>query len=118
MFRALLIASALGGLMAVSGCAGGYVEARATVPAPELAYVAPGVYVVADYDRPVFYSNGNYWLYRNGLWFRSSIHTGDWVRARRVPVAVRRIDRPHAAGALLLRAVGRESLFPSANASS
>lgn len=62
-----------------------------------LAYVGPGLWVVTDYDDPLFYSDGYYWLYRDGVWLRSATYGGSYVRvsARIVPGPVRRIDRPH-----------------------
>jgi hypothetical protein len=88
-------------VLAVGVVAGGCVvhghgTARVHTPAPRLAYVSPGVHVVYDYHEPVFYSDGYYWRYYNGVWFRSSVYTGGWVRVRTVPVAVRRVDRPQA----------------------
>jgi hypothetical protein len=67
---------------------GGYAYAD-----PDLAYVGPDVYAVANYGRPVFYSNNYYWLYDNGLWYRSAYYTGGWARAY-PPTAVLRIERP------------------------
>jgi hypothetical protein len=79
-----------GGLM--TGCA-------ATVTAdaypPDLVYAAPGVQVIADYNEPIFYTDGFYWRFYGGTWYRSSYYTGGWVYAR-PPVAVLRIDRPYA----------------------
>jgi len=78
------------GLM--TGCA-------ATVSAdaypPDMVYVSPGVQVIADYDEPIFYSDGFYWRFYGGGWYRSTYYTGGWVYAR-PPVAVMRIDRPYA----------------------
>lgn len=83
------------GAFATTGCVatvrGG---AHVSTPAPELVYVQPGVWVVADYDEPVFYHGDSYWLYRNGLWYRSSVHYGGWTRVYTTPVSVRRIHRP------------------------
>ena len=62
---------------------------------PDLVTVSPGVQVIADYDEPIFYSDGYYWRSYNGGWYRSSYYTGGWVYAQ-PPVAVLRIDRPHA----------------------
>jgi hypothetical protein len=53
----------------------------ATTVAPDLVYVSPGVQVIADYDEPVFYSDGYYWRETNGTWYRSSYHTHGWVYA-------------------------------------
>jgi hypothetical protein len=72
------------------------VGARATVVAstPDLVYVGPDVYVVADYAEPVFYASNYYWLYYGGVWYRSRSYTGGWQLSYDVPVAVRSIDRP------------------------
>jgi hypothetical protein len=86
-------------LVAAAGCSAhgrvGY-TATATVATPELVYVGPGVYVIADYDYPVFYSNNVYWRYDGGIWYRSTRYDRGWTVSYDVPVAVRRIDRPHA----------------------
>ncbi len=75
-----------------------YAEADAYIPPPTLAYVGPGLWVVADYDEPIFYSDGYYWLYNEGFWYRSLDYTGGWdvVDAAVLPLPVRRIDRPSA----------------------
>lgn len=87
-------------LVGAAGCAGsGTVGYRATAtydtaPMPDMAYVAPGVQVIADYDEPVFYTDGYYWRYTNdGRWYRSNTWTGGWVYAS-APRAVLRIERP------------------------
>jgi hypothetical protein len=82
---AVLLAAVLGG-----GCA-----ATVTASTPDLVYAAPGVQVIADYDQPIFYSDGFYWWWSGGIWYRSSYYTGGWVAAR-PPVAVMRIERPYA----------------------
>jgi hypothetical protein len=85
---ATLIASAL-----TAGCYGeGRVSYVATTP--DLAYVEPGVYVVADYDDPVFYADHVYWRFQDGVWYRSRSYRGGWAVTAHVPVAVRRIDHP------------------------
>jgi len=92
-----LTATALVAGFALAGCYG-TTEVRGRVYAsnPNLEYIGPDVQVVADYDRPVFYSNSYYWQYDNGLWFRSSAYDRGFVRVRTVPTAVLRIDRPYA----------------------
>jgi len=92
--RVLTVAAALfGGAVAVTGC---YATATTADPyGPDLVYAAPGVQVIADYNEPIFYSDGLYWRYYGGAWYRSSYYTGGWVYAR-PPVAVMRIDRPTA----------------------
>src|SRR3954467_6949281 len=62
---------------------------------PDLVTVSPGVQVIADYDEPIFYSDGYYWRNYGGGWYRSSYYTGGWVYAR-PPAAVMRIDRAYA----------------------
>jgi hypothetical protein len=82
-----------------AGCAGdGTVRytATATYSQPSLAYVSPGVYVVEDYDQPVFYSNNVYWRYNNGLWYQSRYHDRGFVYYSRPPRAVVSIQRPYA----------------------
>src|SRR5215831_16163030 len=62
---------------------------------PELVAVSPGVQVIADYDEPIFYSDGLYWRYYGGVWYQSTIYTGGWVYAA-PPPAIVRINRPYA----------------------
>jgi hypothetical protein len=71
--------------------------AHVRVAEPEMVYVGPNVWVVEDYDEPVFYSSNSYWLYRGGIWYRSGYYNRGWVRVHGnvVPGHVRRIDRPH-----------------------
>ena len=91
MKHALLVVS----LCIIGGC---YTEADVGYgyagPAPAMVAVGPGVQVIADYDYPVFYSDGFYWRYDGGVWYRSGYYSGGWAVAYDVPVGVRRIDRP------------------------
>ena len=92
-FVSLLICAAL------AGCAGethyrGTVAVSASTP--DMVYVAPGVSVIADYDEPIFYSNGYYWYNHEGVWFRSSYYTGGWTAEYNPPSALIRIERPYA----------------------
>jgi hypothetical protein len=66
-----------------------------TGPAPDLVMIDGGVYVVENYDRPVFYDAGFYWWYNGGRWYRSTYYDGGWVAVGVgvVPYRVRRIDR-------------------------
>jgi hypothetical protein len=66
------------------------------VSTPDLVTVSPGVQVVADYDEPVFYTDGYYWRFYNGGWYRSNNYATGWFFVDRPPVAVLRIDRPYA----------------------
>lgn len=80
--------------MFASGCAVGYTD---TYPdngyGPDLVYAAPGVQVIADYDEPVFFSDGLYWRFGGGYWYSSRYYNRGWVSAR-PPAAVLGIQRP------------------------
>ncbi len=65
-------------------------------PAPALVEVSPGVQVIADYDYPVFYSDGFYWRNTGGVWYRSGYYDRGWAVSYNVPMGVRGIDRPYA----------------------
>jgi hypothetical protein len=89
---------ALGLTFTVTGCVlhgTTRVHGHAQVEPPELVYVSPGVQVVYDYHEPVFYTDGFYWRYHSGVWYRSSYHSHGWVRHARVPRTIARIDRPN-----------------------
>ena len=66
------------------------------VTSPELIEIDPGVMVVADAEEPLFFSEGNYWLYRDGYWLRSDNYRSGFVRVDLsfVPQRVRTIERP------------------------
>ena len=66
------------------------------VDAPALAYVAPGVEVVADSDTPVFFADNIYWYWDAGLWYRADRYGGHRVLARDVPSRLRGIHEPRA----------------------
>ena len=93
-FFVVLVAMTIA-LMA-SGCAVGYTE---TYPdngyGPDLVYAAPGVQVIADYDEPVFFSDGLYWRFSGGYWYRSPYYNRGWI-AGRPPAAVLSIRQPQA----------------------
>jgi hypothetical protein len=94
-----LSATALGGCY-TSGSVGyraGYTapSAGVYVSTPDLVTVSPGVQVVADYDEPVFYTDGFYWRYYDGGWYRSNNYATGWFFVDRPPVTVLRIDRPY-----------------------
>ena len=67
--------------------------------APELVMISPGVQVFADADEPLFYSDGSYWLYRDGYWLRSNDYRRGFVRVdlSYVPQRVRGIDEEQVA---------------------
>lgn len=87
-------------ILAAVGCgSSGTVAYRGTVHTdvygPDLVAISPGVYVVADYDEPIFYADNFYWRYYGGSWYRSSHYTGGWAYAS-PPRVIARIDRPYA----------------------
>ena len=63
---------------------------------PGLVEVSPGVEVIADYDYPVFYSDGLYWRYDGGIWYQSGYYNRGWGVAYSVPYGVRGIHNPGA----------------------
>jgi hypothetical protein len=81
------------------GCAavlaGALAGCTATVAGPDLVSVGPGVSVIADYDEPVFYSDGFYWRYYGSTWYRSPYYNRGWVYAA-PPAAIMSINRPYA----------------------
>lgn len=94
---ALLFAGVLGtGCYATSSgyVAGPAVGVTATTVGPDLVYVSPGVQVIADYNEPVFYSDGFYWRETGGVWYSSRYHTHGWGYAR-PPHAVISIGNRH-----------------------
>lgn len=92
LLHSLLFLSLAGGCVA-SGQAG--YTASATVSAPEMVVISPGVQVVANYDEPIFYSDNYYWRYEGGFWLRSRSHSGGFVRYT-PPRAILSIERPSA----------------------
>jgi hypothetical protein len=69
---------------------GGYVAS------PSLVYAAPGVQVIADYDEPIFFSDGLYWRSYGGAWYSSRVYNGGWAMNYNVPYGVRGIREPGA----------------------
>jgi hypothetical protein len=52
--------------------------------APRLVTVQPGIQVVPDYDREVFFVDGYYWIRgEGGIFYRSRDYRGGWVVAPR-----------------------------------
>ena len=91
--RNLIFAVLLG-----AGCAGTVYSGSATATVyadmPDMIYIGPGIQVIADYDEPVFYTDGYYWRYYDNTWYRSHTYTGGWIYAS-PPRPLLRIDRPH-----------------------
>ncbi|HEY0193401.1 MAG TPA: hypothetical protein VGC42_19930 [Kofleriaceae bacterium] len=70
-------------------------SASADTSSPDLVEVSPGVQVVADYDEPVFYSDGFYWRWYENGWYRSNNYYSGWGYYERPPAAIVRIDSPY-----------------------
>lgn len=88
--------SAVVSALLLVGCTGSaHVRGSASVSAPRLILIQPGVQVVADHREPIFYADGYYWRSSGNVWYRSSFHTRGWVRYQ-APSAVLRIERPSA----------------------
>lgn len=82
-------ALASGGCLGQAHLSGGY-----AAPDPVLVELRPGVWVIEDYDQPVFYADGFFWMYRTDGWYRSSDHVNGWTYVRAAPQVVVRIERP------------------------
>ena len=79
----------------VQGGGGTYVQSTTYVETPDLVTVQPGVQVIADYDEPVFYTDGFYWRFNDGVWYRSNNYASGWVYYDAPPARLRVIDRPY-----------------------
>ena len=72
-------------LLAFSLCVLSQVQVNIPLPPivfpapPPLVVVEPGVQVVEDNDDEVFFVDNLYWVRRDGRWFRSKDHKGNWV---------------------------------------
>lgn len=94
MLRALIPVTLFAAL--ASGCYSEEAAVAYPAPGPDLAYVGPGVSVVADYDYPVFFADGFYWRWNAGYWYRSPYWDRGWAINYNVPVGIRGIHRPWA----------------------
>ena len=86
--RALIVVIGLVGGMSAGCHARVYGHARVRyvepepvvfVDSPDLVLVGDGVYVVQDYDYPVYYIDGAYYSYRGGVWYHTSHWSDPWV---------------------------------------
>jgi hypothetical protein len=86
------------------GCAAqaqvsGTAEAEAPVAfvgTPTLVAVDSNVWVVRDSDEPTYYVDDYYWVYRDGVWYRSAAYDGGWVRIEVGIVPPTIVSRRHA----------------------
>jgi len=93
-FVSLILSAALGGCVG-TGTADVQYSSDVSVSTPDLVEVSPGVQVVADYDDSVFYSDGFYWRYDNGGWYRSNNYAGGFVYWNAPPAAIISINEPY-----------------------
>jgi hypothetical protein len=77
------LALASGGCLGQAHLSGGYQAAD-----PILVELQPGVWVIEDYDQPVFYADGFFWMYRDDGWYRSRDHVSGWAYVRAAPQVV------------------------------
>jgi hypothetical protein len=86
-----------------TGCvahAQGAASAEADAPVvftsePTLVEVDTGIWVVRDYDYPVYFYEDNYWVFRDGVWYRSNSYQGGWVRIEATVVPTVIVHRDH-----------------------
>ncbi len=69
---------------------------KVTIQSSELIPLDPEVRVVADADKPVFHVVGSFWMFHDASWYRADTVHGPWVRERKLPWQVRKIDQPYA----------------------
>ena len=101
---ATLTGMMLAALLGATGCtSSGYGYSTVGVTAghdypdrARLVYVGDGLWVVADQPRPMFYSDGYYWMYTDRGWYTSPRFGTGWRFTWRVPPTIYRIDRPRA----------------------
>ncbi|HZY03886.1 MAG TPA: hypothetical protein VFF02_10320 [Anaeromyxobacteraceae bacterium] len=95
--RTLALALALG--LATPAAADAHVSIQLGLPAvlPPLVVVQPGVQVVQDYDREIFFVGGYYWVRQDGSWYRTHNPYARWyyVRPAYVPVGLVRMPPGH-----------------------
>lgn len=94
LLLSVLVATGLAGCVTRGDVGVGYSYGYAS-PAPDMYVMSNGAYVVAYADYPTFYSDNYYWMYNDGLWYRSSYYGGGWVVSYDVPYRVRSIQRPY-----------------------
>ena len=59
-----------------------------------LVEVRPGLWVVENSSRAIFFADGYYWYPNAGVWYRSATYDGDWVRVQvnAVPARITVVD--------------------------
>src|SRR5262249_28789667 len=62
---------------------------------PTLVEVDSGVWVVRDSDQPVYFVNDDYWVFRDGIWYRSHAYEGGWIKVEVAVVPTVIVQRDH-----------------------
>jgi hypothetical protein len=92
MLEPLLLVIGILALVITATARPGHARRRMGFPAvlPPLVEVQPGVCVVQDFDEEVFFILDDYWVQRDGDWYRARDHRGAWrfVSPGRVPTAL------------------------------
>jgi hypothetical protein len=70
-------------------------DAVTFVEAPSLVPFEADVYVVENYDAPVYYVDGRYWRLRGGLWHSAPSWDAPWVQVQIGVVPSRIVLRDH-----------------------
>lgn len=92
--RSTLLALALTVAAPSFGCVGS-AAVSTTIAAPRLVWIAPGVWVVEDYDRAIFFYDDFYWWNSAGVWYRSDYYSDGFVRVGVAPHVVVQAYRPN-----------------------
>lgn len=82
------------GLVAIITACGSATVHRSATAEARLVAVAPGVWVVEDHHRAVFYAEGSYWMLTDGVWYQSDNYLDGYVQVEAAPSAVVQIERP------------------------
>ena len=85
--RKLALALILTSLAAPASAAQVWIQMSLPAVLPPLVVVQPGVQVVGDFDREIFFVGGYYWARRDGSWYRARDPHARWYYAHpsRVP---------------------------------
>jgi hypothetical protein len=61
-------------------------------PAPDLITISPDVQVIANYQEPIFFTDGFYWRETDRGWYRSTSYNNGWSYHADAPYRVRNIE--------------------------
>jgi hypothetical protein len=92
---AVLIALGAAGCAAQASAGAGAEAPVAFAGEPTLVEVDSGVWVVRDYDQPVYFAADDYWVYRDDVWYRAHSYDGTWVRVEATVVPAIIVHRDH-----------------------